>query len=130
MEIVKIDNRARSELYPTNFVGRRARAGMIPRSNNQKMLRVCRGRGIRHVVAIECHRAKLIAVVLAGNSQNGQRHFLELLLRRHHCVVIRVGGRMFQDALKVLGRVADERVERAECDVFFVSFEKFRPPEF
>jgi len=37
MEIVKIDNRARSELYPTNFVGRRARAGVVPRSEDEKM---------------------------------------------------------------------------------------------
>src|SRR5260370_37497606 len=36
---------------------------------------------------------------------------------------------MFQGALKVLRRISDERVERVEGNVLFVSVEKFRAPE-
>ena len=101
MEIVKIDNRARTEFYAAGFVCRRARSGMVPRSDDEKMFGARFGRCIRHVITIKCHRAQLVAVVLAGDSQNRQRHFLELFFRRHHGVVIRVGGRMFQDPLKI-----------------------------
>ena len=82
------------------------------------------------MIAIKRHRAQLVAIVLAGDGQNWERYFLELLPRRHHRVVISVGGRVFHNSLKVFRGVADERVERAERDMFFVGAKKFCPPEF
>src|SRR5204862_2260201 len=108
----------------------RATSGVAPRPNDEKMFRARFGRRVRHVITIKCHRAKLIAIVLPRYGQDRQRHFFELLLRWHHCVVVRVGGRMLQNALKVLRRITDERVERAEGDMLLVSLEKFCPPEF
>ena len=82
------------------------------------------------MIAIKRHRAQLVAIVLAGNGQNRQQYSFELLLRGHHPVVVRVRHRMPDNSLKVFRGVAEERVERAESDMFFVSVEKFRPPEF
>ena len=129
MQIVKVDNRTGPEFHAADFIRGRASSGMIPRSDNEIMFRARFGRRVRHVITIKCHRAKLIAIVLPGYGQDRQRHFLKLLAGRHHRVVVGVGGRMFQNALKVLRRIADERVERAEGDMLFVSVEKFRSPE-
>ena len=87
-------------------------------------------RSVCSVIAIVAHRAGLIAVVLTGDGEDRQRNFLKLLGVGHHRVVIGVHRRMFQDALKTFGWIADERIERAERDVLFVGIQKFRPPEF
>ena len=57
---------------------------------------------------IKRHRTKLIAVVLAGDRQNRQREFLELIDGRDHRVVVSVGSRMLQDSLKANGWISDE----------------------
>src|ERR1700736_3890354 len=130
MKIVKIDNRRGSEFHAAHFISGRAGSGVVPGPDDEKIFRTRFERRVRHVVTVKCHRAQLIAIVLPGNGQNRQRHFFELLLRWHHGVVIRVGGWMLQNALKVLRRIADERVERAEGDMLLVGVEEFRPPEF
>ncbi len=95
MEIVKIDNRSGSELHAANFVGRRARARVIPRPNNEKMFGALFGRRVRNVIAIVTHRAGLIAVVLTGDGQDRLRNLFELVGGGHHRIVIGVDRRMF-----------------------------------
>jgi hypothetical protein len=68
---------------------------MVPRADDQKMFRACIGRGIRNVIAIKCHRAEFVAIVLTGDRENWQRDLLELVNRRNHRVIVRVGHRMF-----------------------------------
>ncbi len=73
MQIVKIDHRPGPELHAADFIGRRAGSGVVPRPNDEKMFRARFGRRVRHVVAIKCHGAELVAIVLPGNTQNRPR---------------------------------------------------------
>ena len=82
------------------------------------------------MIAIKCQRAQFIAIVLTGDRENRQGDLLKLLARWNHRVVVGVGDGMFQNALKIHGRISDERIERVERDVFLVSVEEFRAPEF
>ena len=62
--LVASDNRAGAEFHAGDFVRRRARAGMVPRADDEKMFRARGWRGVRHVVAIKGEGAELVAVVL------------------------------------------------------------------
>src|ERR1700757_4825239 len=79
-------------------------------------------------VIAEC--AKLIPIVLRRDCQDGNSDFLELLARWHHRVVVRIERGMFEDALKIDGRISDKRVQRFEWNMFLVSVEELRSPKF
>ena len=87
------------------------------------------GRGVGDVIAIKSESAEFIAIILAGNCQDRQCDLFELLGRRHHCVVVGVGGRMLQDALKIDRGIPNERIESLECDVLPVGIQKFCAPK-
>ena len=53
MQIVKIDNRTRAKFYSGDFIGWRARAGVVPRTDDQKMFRPRFRRCIRDVIAVK-----------------------------------------------------------------------------
>ena len=101
MQIVQINDRGRTELHAADFIRGRARPRVIPRADDEKMFRAHFGCRVCHMIAIKRERSKLVAIVLARDRKNRQRDFLKLLLRRHHRVVISVGRRMFQNALKI-----------------------------
>ena len=102
MEIIEVEDGPRPKFHAGNFIGRRTRASMVPWANDEKMFRPRFRRDVRHMIAIECERAQLIAIVLTCDCQNRQRDLLALLGRRHYRVVVGVGRGMFQDALEIL----------------------------
>ena len=111
MQIVKIDNGRRSELYAANLIRRRARARVVPWANDQKMFRARLRRSIRGMIAIKRERAEFVAIVLTCDRQNRQRDFLKLLTGWHHRVVVRISHWMFENALKIGGGISNERIE-------------------
>ena len=81
------------------------------------------------MIAIKRECAELVAIVLAGDRQNRQVDFLELLACRHHRVVVPVGHWMFENTLKIDQWVTHERIERFKGKVFFVGIQEFRAPK-
>src|SRR5438034_6519213 len=129
MQVVKIYNCRAAKFYAAHFVGRCARASMVPWPDYEKMFCTRFRRSVREMIAIKGQCLELVAVVLTGNRQNWQRDFLKLLASWHHRVVIRVGRGMFEDALEIRGRIADKRIESLEGDMFLVGIQKFAAPE-
>ncbi len=54
VQVVQIDDCAPSKLYARHFIRGRARAGVVPRADDEKMFRArFRGRRIREVVPVD-----------------------------------------------------------------------------
>src|ERR1700736_5088324 len=81
------------------------------------------------MIAIKSKRPHFIAVVLPRDGQNRERDLLILLNARCHGVVVSVGCRMLDDALEICRWISDERVQRFEGNVLFVSLEIFAMPK-
>ena len=81
------------------------------------------------MIAVKRKRAELIAIILARNRQNRQSDLLVLFGRRRHRVVIRVGGRMFEDTLEICGGISDERIQGLKWNMFLIRVQIFRAPK-
>ena len=108
MQIVKIENRTRAEFYACDFIRGRARAGVVPRPDDEKMFRARFWWSVREMIPVVRERTQFVAVVLTCDCQDGQCDFLKLLPRRHHCVVVRVDHWVFKDTLEINGRISNE----------------------
>src|SRR6185437_16708877 len=74
----------------------------------------CLGRGVTHVQSIVSQRSGLVAVITAGDGQNGNRQARVLLRRRIVAIPESVRMRMLNPPLEDIGRVADQRVKLLE----------------
>ena len=70
MQLVKIDNSRAAKFDAPHFIGGRARPGVVPWPDYEKMFCTRFRRSVRQMIAIKCECPELVAVVLACNRQN------------------------------------------------------------
>src|SRR6478672_1559409 len=67
VQVVEIDDCSGAKLYTSDFISGRARAGMVPRSNDEKMFGARLRRGVCDMIPVICERTQFVAVVLTCN---------------------------------------------------------------
>ncbi len=114
MQLRNVDEARRPEGQATELRLRCARAGVIPRADDQVV--PCAPFGIcsLHVLPIVLDRARLIAVVAAGDRQDRNRQLRVLLGRRVVAVPIRIDRWMREPLLEGRQGIADDLVELLE----------------
>src|ERR1700730_15589502 len=82
-----------------------------------------------HVAVIVGHRAGLIAIVTAGDGENGNVDFLVIVRSGSQRIEISIRHRMREPFLKHGGRIADQNVESFKREMLAIDFAPFRVPE-
>src|SRR5947209_7149408 len=110
------------------FVGS-AGPSMIPRTNNQVVVLLCWRTPVLHVLTVIGHRSRLISVIVASNSQNGNAHLRVLILCGSHRLPVVVVRGMLQPFLKGCAHVPDNGIEGGECRLSQVQFARLLDPK-
>src|SRR5437868_475198 len=119
MKIIKVEHRSLPESQTAYLFVRSAGARVIPRTKNQVMVLLGRSVSILHVFAVIRHRAWLVAIIVAGDGQNGNVHFRVLIVCGRHRLPIVVIGRMLQPLLKNGARVSHDSIEGIEGGLLY-----------
>ena len=119
----------RAELEARHIGLRRARTGVIPRTDDEVVLSLRRRRTRLHVVGVVSECAGLIAIVLPADAQDRQREFRLLFGSRAETVPVRVLHRVRYPGLENRGWVADITVQLVEWRTRVVPATKLRAPE-
>src|SRR5215472_99586 len=102
---------------------------MIPRTDDQVMLRLGLPRSILHVPLVKRKRPRLVSVVMSRDRQDSHTQLFVLLRTRHHRIVIIVGRRMLEPLLEYRRRIAHPLVVFLKCAVRLVHFPGFCRPK-
>ncbi len=129
VQLVHVEQAGLAERDAADFRFRRPRSGVIPRSDDQIVLRFCVLGSVRHRFVIVGHCTRLIAVVLTGDAQDRHVDLRVLLRARVVAVPIRIEHRVRHPVLENRRGVADDAVDLLECAMADIEFLELGRPE-
>src|SRR5262245_11277906 len=111
MQLIQVDHAGRPELQSTDVVTRRARLAVIPRADEQIVLRTSRRARRGQVRAIVSKRTRLVSVVVTSDGEDRNFDPRILLTCRVASVPISIDVRMSEPLLESRRGQADGAIQ-------------------
>ena len=129
MQLIHIQQPGFAEFQPAEFAGRRAGAGMVPRPDDQVVLRAGFCAAIAHGIAIVFHRPLLVIVIMPGDGQNGYIDPPVVFRRQHHRLPVAIRDWVLQPGLEMRIQVAHHVIQVFERGMLRVHLVELFDPE-